>query len=135
MDYDISVEEDIVIVREKSGKYEVDLRLRLFNFSKNTLIMLMTLPYKKEFDVFKSQLARSATSIGANYEESQASSYAEFRHRIQICLREARETHYWLRLLKDVLSDSNQNVELDSLVSEISEIKKIFGAISAKVRK
>ena len=78
---------------------------------------------------------RSATSIGANYEESQASSYAEFRHRIQICLREARETHYWLRLLKDVLSDSNQNVELDSLVSEISEIKKIFGAISAKVRK
>ena len=59
MDYDISVEEDIVIVREKSGKYEVDLRLRLFNFSKNTLIMLMTLPYKKEFDVFKSQLSVS----------------------------------------------------------------------------
>ena len=46
------------------------------------------------------QLAKSGTSVGANYEESQASqSKEDFYYKIGICLREARESNYWLRLL------------------------------------
>jgi four helix bundle protein len=135
LEYEIEIEGECIIVREKPGKYTINLQERLYDFSKDTIKMLMTLPNKKEFDVFRSQLVRSATSIGANYEESQASSYAEFRQRIQICLREARETHYWLRLLSDILKETTQNIKLDLLVQEIAEIKKIFGAISAKTKK
>ena len=46
------------------------------------------------------QLAKSGTSVGANYEESQASqSKEDFYYKIGICLREARESNDWLRLL------------------------------------
>ncbi|NEQ17895.1 MAG: four helix bundle protein [Moorea sp. SIO3E2] len=46
------------------------------------------------------QLIRSGTSIGANVEESQAAqSTADFVHKLEIALKEARETRYWLRLL------------------------------------
>jgi len=46
------------------------------------------------------QLVRSATSIGANYTEAdEAGSTKEFRYRISVCCREARETQYWLRML------------------------------------
>jgi four helix bundle protein len=46
------------------------------------------------------QLIRSGTSVGANVEEAQAAqSRADFIHKIEIALKELRETRYWLRLL------------------------------------
>ena len=46
------------------------------------------------------QLLRSGTSVGANVEEAQASqSDADFIHKYSIACKEARETHYWLRLI------------------------------------
>ena len=52
--------------------------------------------------VIGKQLLRSGTSIGANAEEAQAAqSKADFRHKMTLALKEARETHYWLRLLQD----------------------------------
>jgi len=80
-------------------------------------------------------LSKSATSIGANYTESQAGSYAEFRQRIQICLREARETHYWLQIIHRlgiVLNKDKQ--ELKRLLKESKEIQLILGAISSKMK-
>lgn len=56
---------------------------------------------KKEF-VLSKQLLRSGTSVGANVEEAMAaSSKADFIHKLNISAKEARETSYWLRLLKD----------------------------------
>lgn len=47
------------------------------------------------------QLVRSATSAGANYFEARgAESRADFVHKLQLCLKELRETEYWLRLLE-----------------------------------
>lgn len=55
----------------------------------------------KEYDL-ASQLWRSGTSIGANIEEAQAAqSRADFRSKMSIAAKEARETHYWLRLATD----------------------------------
>jgi four helix bundle protein len=46
------------------------------------------------------QLLRSGTSVGANYEEAQgAESKGDFAHKLQIALKEVRESNYWLRLL------------------------------------
>jgi four helix bundle protein len=124
-------------IREKNSRYKIDLNKRLFNFTVSCLKLLNDLPNKKQYDIFKIQLSKSCTSIGANYEESQASSFAEFRQRIQICLREARETHYWLKVIKDVI-DFRESVitnRVDRLIQESMEIKCIFGAISSKVKK
>ena len=61
--------------------------------------------------------------IRANTEEAYAGvSDADFINKLSIALKEARETSYWLKLLKD-----NSNYPLDSLIKEIEEIKKILG--------
>ena len=56
---------------------------------------------KKEYTLSK-QLVRSGTSIGANVEEAiGAQSKKEFGAKMSIAYKESRETHYWLRLLRD----------------------------------
>ncbi len=68
---------------------------RTFTFGVNTLKFLNELPENIVLRVPKRQLARSATSIGANYEEAQAaSSKRDFTYKVTIVVREARETHY-----------------------------------------
>ena len=93
--------------------------------------VLALITYSKENDVIRYQLAKSATSVGANYEESQASSSkADFYYKIGIVLREARESNYWLRILEATNISDGQ--ELDALIRESVELKMIFGAIFAK---
>ena len=76
----------------------------------------------------------SATSTGANYEESQAaSSRKDFLNKINISLREIRESNYWLRIIKELNYGANKKAEY--LVNESEELKKILGSISAKVSK
>jgi four helix bundle protein len=120
----------------KSQKYQVDLSQRLIDFSINTIQFLSRLPRRKEFNVFIDQLSKSATSIGANYAESQASSQAEFRHRINICLKEAKETLYWYQILKEILSDKSELCGIcENLLTESKEISLIFGSIYQKGKK
>jgi len=136
VEYSVSTDNNKFVVKDRAGKYEIDLRIRLFEFSKNIFHTIFKLPQKREYDVFRIQLSRSATAIGANYEEAQASSVKEFRQRIQICLRETRETNYWLRLIMDIVPNKNQKMSLDlrGLIRESEELMKIFGAISTKLK-
>ena len=79
------------------------------------------------------QLIRSGTSIGANVEESQAAqSTADFVHKLEIALKEARETRYWLRLLMaaELFPDSR----LRPLLNEAEELIKIIAAIVVKTK-
>ena len=88
-----------------------------------------------EFKVIKYQLAKSSTSSGANYEESQAgSSRADFNNKIRIALREMRESNYWLRIIKELSDDINKINELDSLIDESNQLKNILGTIAVKTR-
>jgi len=74
------------------------------------------------------QLLRSGTSIGANVEEGQGGqSRADFVSKMQIACKEARETHYWLRLI--VAADVLPADELASLVQESNELVAILTAI------
>lgn len=75
-----------------------------------------------------SQLIRAATSIGANYcEANGASSKKDFKNKIYICKKEARETKYWLGLI----AKANPNLKEDSakLWQEAQELTLIFSKI------
>jgi four helix bundle protein len=107
---------------------ENDLLERTFNFGIDCIKFLRQLPNYQEYYIIKNQLIKSSTSTGANYEESQAgSSKADFRNKVRIALREARESNYWLRVIKKI-GDVN-DPELDKLLNESQEIKNILGAI------
>lgn len=74
------------------------------------------------------QLLRSGTSIGANTEEAiGGSSRKDFVHKLEISYREARETKYWIRLLKE--SELLEVKLADSFLTDIDEILKILTAI------
>ena len=112
-----------------------DLNERLFIFSVRCLKFIRTIPNTPEFKVIKYQLAKSSTSSGANYEESQAgSSRADFNNKIRIALREMRESNYWLRIIKELSDDINKINELDSLIDESNQLKNILGTIAVKTR-
>ena len=105
---------------------------RTFNFGVNCLLFLNNLLKKEKYRVPKYQLAKSSTSVGANYEEAQAGeSKKDFIHKIGIVLKEARESNYWLRVIEAVSGD-DKNIDLISLqnlISESIEFKKIFTTI------
>ena len=110
---------------------ENDLLKRTFNFGISCLKFLRKLESNPENNLIRFQLGKSCTSIGANYEESRAgSSKADFTNKVKIALREARETNYWLRILKE-LNDNNDE-SLESLIKESQELKNILGAIVVK---
>ncbi|MHB8056660.1 MAG: four helix bundle protein [Desulfuromonadaceae bacterium] len=78
--------------------------------------------------VLSKQILRSGTSIGANIEEAQAGqSRADFVSKISIASKEARETNYWLRLLRD--SKTLDEADVKSLLSESDAIIKILTSI------
>jgi four helix bundle protein len=79
---------------------------------------------KKEF-VLSKQILRSGTSIGANIEESiGGQSKKDFLSKMSIAYKEARETSYWLRLLKD--SDILPENDFYSVYKDLEEIIKIL---------
>jgi four helix bundle protein len=79
------------------------------------------------------QLAKSSGSVGANYlEANNALSRKDFVMRIRICLKEAKESGYWLRLLDLGRADSELENERSELIQESTELVKIFSAISRK---
>jgi four helix bundle protein len=87
---------------------------------------------KKEF-VLSKQLLRSGTSIGANIEEAiGGQSEKDFFAKLTISYKEARETHYWIRLLKDTnyLTEEQAN----NLLKDADELLRIIGSFQKTIR-
>lgn len=111
---------------------ENDLLDRTFNFGVRCLKLLRTFPNSSEYQIIKNQLGKASTSVGANYEEAQAgSSRKDFKNKVNISLKEARESDYWLRVLKAI--DEAPNKELEDLIIESREIKNILASIIIKL--
>ena len=86
------------------------------------------LPKSTSGAVISNQIMKAGTSIGANVEEAQgASSKKDFTNKMTISKKEARETRYWLRLIKD--SGILEVVIVENLIKECDEILKILTAI------
>ena len=82
---------------------------------------------KREF-VLSKQLLRSGTAVGALIKESEhAQSKADFINKMNIALKEANETTYWLQLLKD--SDYINEKEFESIYSDSEELLKLLVSI------
>ena len=82
---------------------------------------------RKEY-VLAKQLLRSGTSIGANINEAIAGqSKRDFVYKLNIALKEARETSYWLNLLKD--SEYINLIEYETLFKKCNEIIKMLTSI------
>ena len=78
---------------------ESKLRTQSMDFAVSIINLVKDLKQKKE-SIISNQIGRSGTSIGANIRESQyAHGKADFIAKLQIALKEANETGYWLELL------------------------------------
>jgi four helix bundle protein len=107
-----------------------DLEERTLRFSKTTIEICNHLSADKRVRPITEQLYRSATSIGANYREANASSSKnDFKNKIHICKKEARETKYWLELLLG--ATDKYHGEIKSLIDENQQFILIFGKITA----
>ena len=88
---------------------------------------------KKEY-ILSKQLLRAGTSVGANVNEGiSAQSKRDFVHKLSIALKEARETGYWLNLLRD--SNYLPNNSFAELNRECNEIVKILSSIILTTKK
>lgn len=104
------------IIKEKS--YSFALRV----------IELYRILLKQNEYILSKQLLRSATSIGANVEEALAGqSRADFLSKMSIASKEARESNYWLRLLRD--SQAIGESEVEPLLKESEAIVNMLTAI------
>jgi len=105
------------IVRDKSYQFAIRI-VKLYKYIYET---------KKENTLSK-QLLRAGTSIGANIEEAiGGQSDKDFIAKLSISYKECRETHYWLRLLKD--TDFITEQEFQSIIKDCEELLKIIASI------
>lgn len=87
---------------------------------------------KKEF-ILSKQLLRSGTSIGANIEEAiGGQSKKDFISKLSIAYKEARETRYWLSLIRDTKYMTQE--ELSQIFDQCEEIIKIIGKIQSTIK-
>ncbi|MFW6135663.1 MAG: four helix bundle protein [Chloroflexota bacterium] len=103
-----------------------DIRERSFQFAVEVIRAVRRLPSDPATRVVAHQLVKAATSVGANVEEADgAESRRDFIHKLSIARKEARETRYWLRLVRV----SVPHDEWASLQGESEKITRIISAI------
>jgi four helix bundle protein len=108
-------------------KKSAELQRRTKRFALQILVLIDRLPNTIGGRVLANQLARSATSVGANYRAAcRARSRAEFASKLGIVAEEADESLYWLELIRDGNFMAEKNV--GSLLAEADELTAIFTA-------
>ena len=118
-----SEDENIIVVKSKAFALRI---IKLYKFLSDT---------KKEY-ILSKQILRSGTSIGANIKEGiRGQSKADFYAKLNISLKEASETEYWLELLHESgYLDGHEN-DFNSLYNECQEIIKILVSITKTQRR
>ena len=110
-----------------------DIKDRTFRFALTIISLVEALPNTISAKTIGKQIIRSGTSIGANVEEATAAhSKADFIYRMNMALREARETLYWLRLLE--ASQISETKIAAEILQEADEITRILGAFVSSAR-
>jgi four helix bundle protein len=110
-----------------------DIRERTFQFAVRVIRAIRRLPQDTATRVVVYQLVKSATSVGANTEEADgAESPRDFIHKTSIARKEARESRYWLRVVRAAIMD---NEEFADLERESGELVRIFSAMIANAQK
>lgn len=119
------------LAQEKKSNPLLD---KSYDFALKIVRFTMLLQSEKKEYVLSKQLLRSGTAIGALSEEAQqAESKADFIHKLSIANKEAHETNYWLRLIKD----TGLSKDAEDLITRSEELKCLLIAIikSSKLKK
>lgn len=110
-----------------------DIGARLSDFSAGIIKLLHQLPPSSVSRKIEDQMVRSAMSSGANYEEARgADSRADFCNKLQIALKEMRETRYWLCLTEKAGLIEGEAIK--DLVKEATELRAILAKAVATAR-
>ena len=124
------------LTQKKQRRAELEpIEERVYRFVIRVVKLVRALPKSDMADqIIGRQLLRAATSIGANVEEALgAVSRRDFAYKMSIAAKEAREAHYWLRVLRDggILSPEL----LVDIIDESLQISKILRATVRTARK
>jgi len=114
--------------RMAPGEFKEWLETRTRKFAVSVFSFLDAMPHKPSTRVIAYQLGKSASSIGANYREAnRGESRDDFVHKLQIALKEAAESVYWLEVLADLYPMHKQSVVLRD---EALQLRNLFQSIS-----
>ena len=110
-----------------------DLGERLLEYGARIIKLVESLPKTLVGRRIGDQLLRSGMAVGANYEEARAAeSTDDFVHKLQLALKELRESHYWLRLLAAAKTLPPQR--LYAITDESSQLIAILSKSVAKAK-
>ncbi len=116
-------------MEENNRKYDLEDRTR--EFAEEAIELCYKIKTTPITEPIIKQLIRSSTSIGANYCEAiETGSKKDFRYKLLIAKKEAKETLYWLRLLSKI-----KDVDDDKLKLLNQECRELILILSASVRK
>jgi len=114
-------------MENENSKHKIKLKDRTYQYSIKMIEFLDNLPKDNSAQIISKQLLRSATSIGANIVEAQASSSKkDFTKYFNYSLKSTNESVYWLNLQKDAKKINNNQIEY--LLNETKELAKILGS-------
>ncbi|MBQ9842598.1 MAG: four helix bundle protein [Oscillospiraceae bacterium] len=107
---------------------EKAIQEKSFRFAVRIVNLCKYLQAEKKEYILSKQVLRSGTSIGANVAEAQqAQSRPDFISKLNVSLKEAYETNYWLRLLHETQYLSQEAFE--SIIADCSEVEKLLISI------
>ncbi len=109
------------------------VQIKSYEFALSCVRLFQKLTNEKREYVLSRQILRSGTSIGANIEESiGGQSTKDFLSKTSIAYKETRETHYWLRLLRD--ADYITKEDSKELIEKCEELLRIIGSIRKTIK-
>ena len=114
-------------------KKENPLRDKSYVFALESVKLCFKLQEERNEYLLTKQFMRSATSIGANVEEAiGGQSEKDFLHKISISYIEARESHFWIRLMGDssLISEETKS----ELLEKVEELLRIIGSIQKTIK-
>ena len=110
-----------------------DLEERTAKFGEDVIRFCKKIPRGPVTDPLITQLVKCGTSVGANYcEADDAESKQDFRHKIGICKKEAREAKHFIRMI--IIAVPSLKEEAKPLWQEAKELNLIFNSIYKKVK-
>ena len=112
-----------------NNQNKFNLEDRTLTFAKNIINLCKKIKFDNINSVLINQIIRSSASVGANYREANdALGKKDFIHRLRISRKEAKETIYWLQLIKE----ANPNIDINILIDECTQLKNILSSIINK---
>ena len=120
------------MTKSQQGIKIYNLRERIFAFVLKVISLARKLPTDAVNKILVGQIIRSATAIGAIYEEADGTpTRKDFIYKMGLIKKEAKETKYWLRLTRATY-ESKLFEEIDLLLQEDEELIRIFSSIIIK---